>query len=93
MSSVGNESSVYFGFVVSLVCLGVVILQCWNYFTSSFKDRIGLRLFVIAILMLSIVSSCINMVTVHDVLVRSPINAAWFMDQWNDFQLAADGHN
>ncbi|KAF8983043.1 hypothetical protein BDQ17DRAFT_1378375 [Cyathus striatus] len=73
MDSVSNKNGVYYGLVVSLVCLGVVILQCWNYFTGSFKDRIGLRLFVTVILTLSIISSCINIITVHDsLLIDSP---------------------
>ncbi|KAF8988524.1 hypothetical protein BDQ17DRAFT_508051 [Cyathus striatus] len=59
----------FIGFVVSLLCLGIVVLQCWNYFTSSFKDRLRLRIFVIVILMLSITSSCINVATVYNVLI------------------------
>ncbi|KAF8996543.1 hypothetical protein BDQ17DRAFT_1411754, partial [Cyathus striatus] len=66
MNSIAHRSGIYYGFVISLVCFGVVILQCWSYYTGSFKDRIGLRLFVASILIMSAISACINTVIIHD---------------------------
>ncbi|KAF8987108.1 hypothetical protein BDQ17DRAFT_1375396 [Cyathus striatus] len=69
MSSISDELGMYYGLAVSLVCLGVVVHQGWNYFTGSFKDKMVLRLFVATILTLSIMSSCINIIKVHDSLL------------------------
>ncbi|KAF8990113.1 hypothetical protein BDQ17DRAFT_393219 [Cyathus striatus] len=69
MNSISDELGMYYGLAVSLVCLGVVVHQGWNYFTGSFKDKMGLRLFVATILTLSIMSSCINIIKVHDSLL------------------------
>ncbi|KAF8988525.1 hypothetical protein BDQ17DRAFT_1414617 [Cyathus striatus] len=78
MNSIAHRSGIYYGDVASLLfltvtgrwssdrCFGVVILQCWSYYTGSFKDRIGLRLFVASILIMSAISACINTVIIHD---------------------------
>ncbi|KAF9556134.1 hypothetical protein CPC08DRAFT_752694 [Agrocybe pediades] len=61
--------SVFVGFIISTVLMGVTILQAWNYALTN-NDSLGMRLLVILLMVLDIVITSNNVLLIHTYLIQ-----------------------
>ncbi|KAK0490717.1 hypothetical protein IW261DRAFT_1433740 [Armillaria novae-zelandiae] len=80
----------FWGFILSILLFGVLLVQTWRYYRAYDKDRSYLRVFVAVLFILSCASTAMHIAVAHSLLfVAANFQAVNFLDAYSPF-MAAD---
>ncbi|PBL02223.1 hypothetical protein ARMGADRAFT_1005640 [Armillaria gallica] len=79
----------FWGFVLSVLLFGVLLVQTWRYYSDYGKDRWYLRVFVAVLFLLSCTSTAMHIAVAHSLLfLAADFKAVNFLDAYSPFMTA-----